>query len=120
MQIISRVREISPKSRIFLVTMPRGLDEVRNQKAQAVAALLHQIAEAVPFTYVIDLNRYAPVYDAEFRKHFYLGGHLNASGYLLTAKMIASYIDYIIRNNHEDFCQIGFVGTPFHNINHKW
>ena len=120
MQIISRVREISPKSRVFLMTMPRGVSEERNRKAEAVAALLHRIAEVVPYTYVIDLYRYAPVYDEEFRRNFYMGGHLNAAGYLLTAKMVASYIDYIIRNNPEDFCQIGFVGTPYHNVNHKW
>jgi len=120
MQIISRVREIAPKSRIFLMTMPRGVNEERNRKAEAVAALLHRMAEIIPFTYVIDLNRYAPVYDEEFRKHFYLGGHLNAAGYLLTAKMVASYIDYIIRKHYEDFSQIGFVGTPYHNVNHKW
>ena len=37
-----------------------------------------------------------------------------------TARMIMSYIDYIIRNNPEDFVQIGFVGTPYHNLTVKW
>lgn len=118
MQIISRVREISPKSRIFLMTMPRG------RKDEALSArhaeLLHQIAEVFPFTYVIDLNRYAPVYDEEFRRNFFLDGHMSANGYLLTAKMVASYIDYIIRNNPDDFRQVGFIGTPYHNTKYKW
>jgi len=79
-----------------------------------------RIAAVTPFCYVIDLFQYAPVYDDEFRKIFYMGSHMNACGYLLTAKMVASYIDYIIRNNTEDFCQIGFVGTDAHNVNYKW
>ena len=45
---------------------------------------------------------------------------MSATGYLLTARMFASYIDYIIRHNPEDFTQIGFVGTNFHNVNYKW
>ena len=118
MQIISRVREISPKSRIFLMTMPRGRkDETLSERH---AELLYQMAELFPFTYVIDLHRYAPVYDDEFRRNFYMDGHMSANGYLLTAKMVASYIDYIIRNNPDDFRQVGFIGTPFHNDKYKW
>ena len=59
-------------------------------------------------------------YNEEFQKNFYLGGHLNVMGYKFTADMIGSYKDYIIRNNMEDFKQIGFVGTPYHNVSYKW
>lgn len=120
MQIISRVREISPKSRIFLMTMPRGTSEERDRDAARHAELLHKMAELVPFTYVIDLFQYAPVYDDEFRHNFYLDGHMSAGGYLLTAKMVASYMDYIIRNNPDDFRQVGFIGTRYHNTKYKW
>lgn len=37
---------------------------------------------------------------------------MNPMGYMLTARMVESYIDYIIRHNAEDFKQIGFIGTP--------
>ena len=47
----------------------------------------------------------------DFKEKFYLNGHMNACGYLLTAKMIVSYIDYIIRHNIEDFNEVGFIGT---------
>jgi hypothetical protein len=40
---------------------------------------------------------------------------MNPMGYILSAKMIASYIDYIIRHNPDDFKQVGFIGTPYHN-----
>ena len=32
-------------------------------------------------------------------------------GYILIARMVESYIDYIIRKNPEDFNQVGFIGT---------
>ena len=31
-----------------------------------------------------------------------------------------TYIDYIIRNHPEDFTQVGFIGTGFHNVSAKW
>ena len=86
--------------------MPRDENGSRSKEH---TALLYKFAEVFPFSYVIDLDAYAPVYDAEFRKYFFMGGHLNAAGYLFTARMFSSYIDYIIRHNPDDFTQIGFV-----------
>ena len=40
---------------------------------------------------------------------------LDGRGYLFTARMIVSYVDYIIRHNMEDFKQVGFIGTPWAN-----
>ena len=114
-RLLCRYREISPKARFFLMTMPRG-----SQKSDDQANLMRAIAEKMEFCYVIDFNRYAPVYDDEFKKTFYLGGHLNPMGYILTAKMLASYMDYLIRHNIDDFRQVGFIGTPYHNSAEKW
>ena len=38
-------------------------------------------------------------------------GHMNPMGYIYTAELIDSYIDYIIRNNPKDFNTVGFIGT---------
>ena len=123
-KIIQKYRAIEPKSRFLLMTMPRAEDteenKEKNRKILAHQELLYRMAEVFPFTYVLDLVKYAPVYDTEFRKNFFLGGHMNPAGYVLTAKMIASYIDYIIRSNMEDFSQVGFIGTGFHNSHAKW
>ena len=118
--IIQRLKAMQPQARFFLVTMPRGIDETRNALSAEHRDLLHRLAEFFDYTYVIDLYEYAPVYDAEFRRHFFLGGHMNAAGYLLTAKMITSYIDYIIRSDHESFAQVGFIGKGVHNHKAKW
>ena len=40
--------------------------------------------------------------------------HLNPMGYVLTAKMIDSYIDYIIRKHPDDFRRVPFIGKGLH------
>lgn len=115
-KIIQRYKEIQPDAKFFLVTLPRSdVKTERTEREELHAALMYEFAEFFSNTYVIDLRKYAPVYDAEFSRNFRLGGHLNATGYLLTAKMFLSYIDYIIRHNMKDFKQAGFIGTPHKN-----
>lgn len=115
-RIIQRLKTMQPKARFFLMTMPRDSgDEIHTAKIKAHQKLLYDIAGLFEFTYVLDFTEHAPVYDSDFRNNFFLGGHLNAAGYLLTARMTASYIDFIIRNNPHDFAQVGFIGTAFSN-----
>ncbi len=109
-QIIKRLKQMQPQARFFLVSMPRSANEAHNAVKEAHCALLEQMAAHFAFTYVIDLTHHCPVYDDAFKKNFYLGNHMNPQGYLLTAKIISSYIDYIIRNHPEDFAKVGFIG----------
>ena len=85
----------------------------QDARCAAHAALLQQFCETFSNCYLLDFRTYAPVYDAFFYQNFAMGGHLNPAGYLLTGKMVASYIDYIIRHNIHDFDQVGFIGTQF-------
>lgn len=119
-QIIGRLLTIQPKARFFLMTMLHSGDPEHDRVVDEHAALLHEIAKVFDFTYVMDMAKYAPVQDAQYRRNFYLGGHLNAAGYLLTSRMVAAYMDYIIRNNPEDFAQVGFIGGQVHNCQAKW
>jgi len=119
-KIIQKIKEMQPKARVFLMTIPRGRTSEKEIIAEKHAELLREMAKMFEFTYVLDFRKYAPVYDEQFKANYYLGGHLNAAGYLLTARYVMSYIDYIIRHNMDDFKQIGFVGTPYHNVNEKW
>lgn len=118
--IVQRLKEISPDAKFFFMTMP---EENNRQEIQALknahAELMHTLAEYFENAYVIDLKKYAPVYDEAFKKKFYLNGHLNACGYALTAKMVLSYIDYIIRHHLDDFREIGLVNTPWKNYRTK-
>lgn len=109
-RILLRLRQEHPQAKLFLLTMPRSDDTPeREALRQAHAELLHAMAARLPGCYVIDLHRYAPVYDARFRSLYYLRGHLNPCGYVLTAQMVASYLDYIIRHHMEDFLYAGLI-----------
>ena len=111
-QIISRYREISPDAKFFFVTFPNTLrgDEYRDVTIGMVK-LLQDFAEKFDNSYVINLYEYGPRYDEAFVDQYHLYGHLNATGYILTAKMIDSYIDYIIRHNPQDFKTVPFINT---------
>ena len=119
-KIIRRYQTMQPRARFFLMTMPRKGDAGFDDMAAQHAALLHDLAGTLENTYVLDLYQYAPVYDLEFRQKFYLGGHMNPAGYLLTARMVAAYIDFIVRHHMEDFAQTGFIGTELYHRDAKW
>ena len=109
-QIIQKLKVKQPDAKFFLVTLPNGVPDLKGDEH---AELLEEMATLFCNTYVINLRKYSPVYDGEFKKKFFVGGHMNAAGYILTAQMITSYIDYIVRHNFEDFRQVGFIGTPY-------
>ncbi len=117
-KIIQKYKEISPDGYFFLMSMPQA-DGIDERKCK-VRDLLCDLAKVFTRTYVLDLTEYAPAHDAEFRRNFYLGGHLNAAGYLLTAHMVMSYIDYLVRKDPEDFTQVGFVNKGVHNMQARW
>ncbi len=111
-QIIQHLKAIQPRAKFFLMTMmnEHGNHRIR-EKTEAHRKILFDLADYFDNTYVLDFYKYGPVYDSEFRKKFYMGGHLNPMGYVLTAHMVASYIDFIIRHNFEDFKEVGYIGT---------
>lgn len=119
-KIIQKYKKIQPKAKFFLVTMPSDKRANRNEVKEKHRELLYKLAEIFDNTYVIDLYTYAVPFDDEFKEKFFLSGHMNAVGYQLVGRIFASYIDYIIRHNMDDFRQIGFVGTPHHHVNYKW
>ncbi len=108
-KIIQKYKEIQPDAKFFLMTFPK--ENTGKDKRNAHAELLYKLAELFSNCYILDIGKYGPVYDEEFRKKFFMGGHMNPCGYALTAQMVASYIDYIIRHNMDDFMEVGFIGT---------
>lgn len=113
--IVQRLKALQPEARFFFVTMPK--DE-NGSKCPGHTALLYDLTRVFDHSYVIDLDAYAPPNDEAYRERFYMGGHLNAAGYLLAAKQMGSYIDWIIRHNMDDFRKIGFVGTGLDNTDY--
>ena len=114
-QIIQRVQELQPRAKIFLVSPPQSgnAQEERTQKYKIVRDLLQGLTTVFANTYLLDMFEYAPKQDQEFKNKFILG-HMTPTGYVLGARMIESYIDYIIRKNPDDFKQVGFIGTDLY------
>ena len=114
-QIIQRVKEIQPRAKIFLVTPPQLVKEheVKFEKYKIVRELIEGLTKLFTNTYLVDLFTYAPKNDKDFTEKFWLG-HMNPMGYVLAARMIESYIDYIIRKNPKEFNQVGFIGTDLY------
>ncbi len=94
------------------MSMPQGNNE-KDPLRKEFRDLLESFTKIFNRTYLIDLYTYAPVNDEEYKSKFRLG-HLTPTGYVLTARMIESYIDYIIRKNPQDFSQVGFIGTDLY------
>ncbi len=111
--IIQRYREIAPEAPFFLLTTPKGINAERIPLQVLHRDAMYKLAELFPNTYVIDLHEYAPVYDEELRKRFYLRGHMAPAGYLFTAKIVSSYMDYIIRHNFEKFTSVGLMDFDY-------
>ena len=119
--IISRYKKLQPKAKFFLFTMPsHHMDDDLGRYYDKHRETMHELAKMFDNCYVLDFRKYAPDFNGEFKKSFYLAGHMNPMGYRLVALMVESYIDYIIRHNMDDFRQIAFVGTPYHNEAEKW
>ena len=109
-QIIQRIQKLQPQAKIFLVSIPQGFPDEQEVERKALRDLIEEFTRIFDNTYHIDLYTYAPKYDEELKKKFFLG-HMTPTGYILTARIIESYIDYIIRKNPEDFNQVGLIGT---------
>lgn len=109
--IIQRIKSIQPEAKIFVVTTPR--DDVPRP---AYNHVIRSMADVFDNVYVIDLERYAPLYNqgSDIRENYYMGGHMTPAGYQFTAWLMMDYIDWIIRHNMDDFRQVAFIGTGKH------
>ena len=101
------------------MTMPRESKDDVNEKFDMHADFLRSLPKYFKNLYVLDFRKYAPYYGEAFRDRYYMSGHLNPAGYLLTARMVESYIDFIIRSDYKNFAQVGFIGTGFYNKDEK-
>ena len=116
-QIIQRYKEIQPNAKFFLVTMVKHHNKAwsKNESLIAHKDALYALADLFDNVYVIDLYTYLPEYTKEFWDNYGLHGHMNPMGYIFTAKIICSYIDYIIRHNMKAFKQTALIGTAMYD-----
>ena len=106
--IIQLIKEKQPKAKIFVITNPFGNDPYNNA--------VRDMANIFNNVYVIDLFKYAAsIYKKIWEDNTLVyGNHLTATGYLVSAEHIATYIDWIIRNNLSEFKEVQFIGENLH------
>ena len=113
-KIIQKIKSLQPRAKIFMVSIPQNANDIDPLRKE-LRDVLDGFTKIFDRTYLIDLYTYAPVNDDEYKKKYRLG-HLTPAGYVITARMIESYIDYIIRKNPLDFNQVAFIGTDSYYV----
>jgi lysophospholipase L1-like esterase len=119
-KILTKCHYLQPKGYLFLATMPHfeGWEDI-NSIADPHAELIRQIAKLYPHCYVLDFNKYCPMVPKTTLKKLAMDGHLTPAGYMLMGELIGSYLDYLVRQDPEQFAQVGFIGTPYSNSHAK-
>lgn len=112
--IIQRVKSIQPSAKIFCITIP----EYWSDKAESVGYndAIRLMASKFSNVFIIDLQKYTPI-GSEFENQYKMFGHMTTQGYQYVTYMIATYIDYIIRQNPEKFKKAAVIGTEYDDGN---
>ena len=106
-KIILKIKEVQPKAKIFILT-----DPLQAVESAGYNAAVREIAGIFENVYLVDLYTYgSSLYSSGWLALQKRGGHYNAVGYYLCALIIATYIDWIIKKNPEQFREIEFIGT---------
>lgn len=121
-KIIQKMRKIEPKCRIFVMSVPKEKPITKEKKDKNIKLVkfLRELPKYFEFLYVLDLYKFAPIYDKHIKEKYFCGGHMSAAGYKFTGDLVSTYIDSIIRKNPKDFTQVGFIGKDAHNSLEKW
>ncbi|MBQ6261978.1 MAG: SGNH/GDSL hydrolase family protein [Clostridia bacterium] len=111
-KLLSRLKAVSPRCRLFLVSMPhQECEGCWNPTVEAHRDLLVELTKLYSHAYVIDLCEYFPVQNDAIRELIYTGSHFNPMGYAYVARCFESYIDWFIRRDPRAFAEVPFIGT---------
>lgn len=108
-KIIQKIKQVQPKSKLFLLTDPNSKVEESgiNQAIRDLSALFDNV-------YLVDLYTYGRVhYTSGLIASMRRSGHFNALAYRKMAYIIATYIDWIIGHNPDEFSEVEFIGTDY-------
>ena len=111
-KIIQKIKEMFPltKPKIFVITDP--WQSVENAGYNTA---IRAIAEHFANVWLIDMYQYGrTILNKNFLVSWKRDGHWNAMGYQYFAWMIATYIDWIIRNNYQHFKDVELIDTEYY------
>ena len=106
-KIIRKIKEVQPKARIFLTTyLIYALSRILPyEEATRILATKYENC------YLLDLHLYGEKHCNDY--DYSDSHHKNALGYLKKAHIIATYIDWVIKNNKSDFMNVQFIRTDY-------
>ena len=112
-KIISRIKSIQPRARIFVMTnpYPRNTPET-GWNYEGYDDAVRYMANTFENVFLIDFQKYAK--DFHIDGNLWYSGHMTAIGYQQSAWLISTYIDWIIRNNPKDFRDVQWIGTDYY------
>ena len=96
--IIQRLRSIQPNAKIFCVTMPNNAFPAESAAIRDIVAYFNALYGGD--VYLIDFDSYLPI---KWKDDYLYNSHGSAQGYQYIAYAINTYVDWIIRNNADDF-----------------
>ena len=105
-KIIQYIKSVVPNARIFVITNPNGGETL------GLNGAIRYMSEHFTNVYLLDMYKYADgLYTTSYltENNLSVQGHLTPSGYIRSYRHIASYIDYIIRSNMEDFMDVCYI-----------
>lgn len=108
-KIIQKIKEVQPKAKIFVLTDPSSATENGGYNGA-----IREIATMFDNVYLVDLYTYGQhLFQSDYIKANARYGHYNAVAYREFALYIASYIEWIMRNNPDEFLEIEYIGTNY-------
>lgn len=99
-KIISKIKTVSPKAKIFCIGMKHKGFKQYNDVIEYMQTIFDNV-------YFLNMNKYNSNYESWEDTQ----GHGNAMGYLNYSYQISSYVDWIIKNNRDDFKYVQFINT---------
>ena len=106
-KIIQKLQEQNDKAKIFVVTAPN-----KSVENSGFNEAVRTMADIFSNVYVIDLYKDGyNLFNGGLIKKCERQGHYNAIAYKYMARIIGTYIDWIIQNNVNEFSQIEFILT---------
>lgn len=107
-KIIQKIKGVQPKAKFFI--LPDPIIAIDHPYNNAVV----EIANKLPDCYLIDLTKYAAMYNnGGFFMANKRSGHYNSIAYNYMGKIIGEEISRYMYDNPAEFAQVEFIGTDY-------
>lgn len=111
--IIQRLKSISPRAKIFVLTLHKNWQAVGENDYRPYSAQIRGVASLFDNVFVVDIENYSPGFSGQWSNRYRLVYHLCAAGYQYISYLVGSYIDWLIRKNFGSFKDAGLLNSNY-------